>query len=185
MTPSPLHFHIRYSGYPMKPKQIISQALLKDLFHYCDGHFIRLTKSNGRVNIGDVAGSPTSDGYIGIKIHGKLYKAHRLAWIYVYGGIPEGAQIDHKNGQRADNKIENLRVATGNIEQSQNRVAHSNNKIGLIGVSWKQSQAMWVAQIQYKGKKYHLGYYDTPEEASEAYIKAKSKLHTFNPIQRN
>ncbi len=141
----------------------------------------RLRLSN-RVQIGDFAGCLTPTGYISCNIDGKPYKAHRLAWLYVYGNLPS-EQIDHINGCRSDNRIVNLRQAN-NAENQQNRLAQKNNTSGFLGVCPFPNNK-WRAQIRVNGKNFHLGLYKTKDLAFEAYQYAKKNLHIFNPEIRN
>ena len=167
----------------MKPKEIITQSLLKDLFDYdTETGIFTWACYKGKVKPGDIAGT-YAGRYYQIKIEYVLYQLHRLAWIYVYGDIPEGLTVDHKNGVGTDNRIENLRLAT-RAEQQQNRKTSVNNTSGYIGVIWCRKGKKWQAQIQYKGKVYYLGLYSTPEEAYKIRELKKIELHTFNPIQR-
>ncbi|MDA6380520.1 HNH endonuclease signature motif containing protein [Escherichia coli] len=71
-----------------------------------------------------------------IMINGKAYPAHRLAWLIVYGTMPDGF-IDHINRVRTDNRISNLRLVT-HSENMQNRKIQKNNKSGYRGVSWDE-----------------------------------------------
>lgn len=99
-----------------------------------------------------------------------------------YGAWPDG-EIDHINGDRKDNRLENLRLATSS-ENKQNIGLKSNNRSGFTGVSWFAAAKKWRADITIAGKMRHLGRFDTPEAAAEAYAKAKAELHTFNPVAR-
>lgn len=109
-------------------------------------------------------------------IGGQIYSAHRLAWLAHYGSEPP-AQIDHINGDRADNRIANLRSAT-NQENSQNRAARK-NACGYTGVS--KHFRKYIAHIRDGDSIRHLGLFGTPEEAHAAYCEAKAKLHSFHP----
>lgn len=92
--------------------------------------------------------------------------AHRLAWFFVYGEIPD--IIDHINTERGDNRITNLR-SCNNQENSLNRSKQLNNTSGYKGVDWCKRREKWRAKICYKKKSHHLGYFDCPKEASKAY----------------
>jgi len=126
-------------------------------------------------SIGDIATNIVdTSGYIQIAIYGRNYKAHRLAWFYVYGVWPNNL-IDHIDGDRTNNAISNLRDVTA-AENGQNlKTARVDNKSGYLGVSKHQNK--WKAQITVNGKRYRLGLFNTPKEASEAYLKAKEQLH--------
>ena len=114
----------------------LNQSRLKELLAYDPdtGVFTRLVKSNRNVRIGAVAGTCDSKGYGQISVDGKLYRAHRLAWLWMTGAWPV-AQLDHRNGVRHDNRWENLREAT-NGENNQNAAIRSNNTSGFMGVCW-------------------------------------------------
>jgi HNH endonuclease/AP2 domain len=125
------------------------------------------------------AGCVGSDGYWKIKIDGADYKAHRLAWLYLYGCWPTD-QIDHINGIKTDNRISNLRLVTPNQNQ-QNRKPKKGGT-GIKGV-WR-SKNRFIAQIAVNGKSIYLGSFKTKEEAGSAYAKAAKKLHTHNPASQ-
>lgn len=132
--------------------------------------------SRGKVKAGTVAGYiSSSDGYRYIRIDLKRYGAHRLVWFFAHGYLPE-LEIDHKNNNRADNRIENLREATRS-QNSYNTLKQSNNKSGYKGVYFYKRVKKYYAQICVEGNRVHLGTFDTPEEASKAYIKASKMLH--------
>lgn len=139
------------------------------------GVFLWKIRPSKAVKAGDIAGCAEKQiGYITIGISKRVYKAHRLAWLYVYGDWPKGL-IDHINGDKADNRIANLRdvFADGN---SQNvRKPNRRNKSGFMGVIWFQNK--WRASMSVNGKSKWLGDYSTPEEAHQVYLEAKRKYH--------
>lgn len=117
--------------------------------------------------VGAIAGRTDNRGYWRITVDGCVYLAHQLAWFYVYGAWPE-ATIDHRDLDKRNNSISNLRLAT----HSQNRAnvpARRNNKSGLKGVTWRQDREMWRANCHIDGRQTHLGYFHTKEEAHAAY----------------
>ena len=101
--------------------------------------------------------------------------AHRLAWFYVYGSWP-GLYIDHINGNKTDNRINNLRAATPSNNQH-NRGKSKRNITGLKGVSYDVKRRKWVSGISYNGIKMNLGRYDCPAAASFAYQIAADIYH--------
>lgn len=120
--------------------------------------------------IGQVAGS-SCRGYVLIKVRGfDQIGAHRLAWIYVNGLTIGGAEIDHKDGNPANNAIDNLRLATSQ-QQKQNKGVQSNNRSGLKGAYYHAAHKgkKWRSQIKVGGKLHFLGYFHTAQEAHEAY----------------
>jgi hypothetical protein len=163
---------------------MISQKRLKEILHYSPetGKFTWIVRV-GNVKSGTEAGSfHKSTGYILIKIEGKTYPAHRLVFLYITGSLPKN-YVDHKNGNRSDNRKDNLRECLMN-ENLQNIGCYATNKSGFIGVSFHKIKNKWQAQIKHKSKNIHLGYFDNKEEAYIKYLYAKQNLHTFNPIPR-
>jgi hypothetical protein len=160
--------------------KMLTQERLKELLHYDPdtGIFINLTQRRGRAKKGAVAGTKNPKGYIIIMIDGKFYYAHRLAWFYFYGEFPEGF-LDHKNQNPSNNRICNLRLATTQENAQNISNPRINNKSGFRGVSWYKSTNKWLAHITINRKVKHLGYFDTPEEAHEAYLNAKREIHIF------
>ncbi len=167
----------------MAKKPILTLSRLRQLLEYNPrtGDFIFLV-TRGGVTPGTVAGSPCRGGYIRILIEGRLYAAHRLAWLNMTGSFP-AFDIDHINGVRSDNRWCNLREAT-RAENMQNYPVPKTSTSGLMGATWHKANGRWRAQIKVGGVKRHLGYFDSPEEAHGAYLVAKAALHTFNPSVR-
>jgi len=129
---------------------------------------------------GKVASS-NRKGYLVIGIYYGQYFAHRLAWFYIHGVMPD-KQIDHINGITDDNRMVNLRLANHAENQQNQRRCAKNNKTGFLGVSFKKSHNKFQAVIGIDKKLKHLGYFETPELASNAYILAKRRLHEFGVI---
>lgn len=122
-----------------------------------------------------VAGTPikrtNSHGYCVITVDGKTYKAHRLAWLYCMGYMPNGV-IDHINGIRTDNRISNLRDVSISVNANNRHKPNKNNISGFLGVS--VNRGVFVAGIRDNGKKRHLGSCKTASEAHELYLNFKS-----------
>jgi hypothetical protein len=142
---------------------MITQQYLQQHYLYEDGFLFNKTTGN-RV------GGPNGDGRWKTVIGGKYYYLHRLIWIYHNGAIED--LIDHRDRDVANNRIENLRVATP-IQSSCNRM--EGNASGFRGVD--NFNGRWRAKIRFNNKHYHIGYFDTPEEASLAYKKKATELH--------
>lgn len=109
-----------------------------------------------------------------IGVDGISHPAHRLVWVYVHGNLPAGMYIDHINGYSWDNRVFNLRLAT-NAENLRNRGKQTNNTSGFKGVTWYRPSGKWKSQCKVNSKNFHLGYFDTKEEASAAYESFASK----------
>lgn len=160
----------------MKPN--ITYERLRELLDYSSETGLFTWKvDRRRARAGAVAGRRHPNGYTYITVDYQHYRAHRLAWLWVFGVWPNG-DIDHINRERSDNRISNLRSVTKS-ENQQNRSINSNNKSGFMGVSWHGKSLRWQAHIRTNGKSRNLGTYLTPEAASAAYIAAKKQQAPF------
>jgi hypothetical protein len=128
------------------------------------------------VKVGDVAGSLHSKGYVHIWIRNAPHYAHRLAWLYVYGEWPTG-MLDHINGDKADNRISNLRLATPTLNQQNMRKASKLSGTGLLGAQVCRFTGLYRARIRVDGRSVEIGRFRTAIEAHEAYVATKRRLH--------
>ena len=146
---------------------------LKELLRYdpLTGIFTwRINTVNTR--IGDVAGSRDPNDYVKIRFRRVNYKAHHLAWLYYYGVFPKD-EMDHRNGDKRDNSIANLREAT----RSQNQANKKKWRDGLKGCWLNKKTKRWQAGLISNGIRRHLGYFGTEQEAHEAYVRAAQEMH--------
>ena len=155
--------------------EIITQDYLHKIFEYRDGNFYWKVKLANRTKIGDKAGSLNCHGYIHIGINGKLYQGHRLIFLYHYGYLPQ--YLDHINGIKNDNQIENLRKVT-KAQNFWNTPKPKNNKSGCKNVSWHKSSKKWRVQIGVNSEKKVLGYFNDLELADLVAQEARRKYHT-------
>jgi hypothetical protein len=125
----------------------------------------------GNVKAGSVAGCITRKGYRYIGVGGYLYRANRLAWAYVHGSLPKG-QIDHIDGNRLNNSINNIRDVSAETNQRNRKSGNKNSTSSLLGVSYHKQTRKWRAQLSITTTK-HLGLFDSEQEAHSAYIEAK------------
>ena len=124
---------------------------------------------NAKAKAGQVAGT-INDGYRQIQIGGTKYAASRLAWLIVHNEDPKEFTIDHKDRNRENNRITNLRKAT---QAKQNK-----NKSTCKGYSITGTKTVrYQARIKTNGVSRNLGCYDTPEEARAVYLAAKIEEH--------
>lgn len=148
----------------MHTKMVITQEELKRLLDYNPntGIFTWKNSSRGRSK-GKVAGHLAKIGYITIRINFKLYMAHRLAFLFMFGYLPEYS-IDHINRIRNDNRISNLREASQQC-QMRNSSMLKNNNTGIKGVSWADCEKKWIADVKVNGKLKRLGRFNNFEDA--------------------
>jgi hypothetical protein len=156
---------------------VLTQERIKELLDYDpDTGIFKWKISKARsIKVNNIAGGAEQGKYHRIRIDGKNYVAHRLAWLYVYGKWPD-EYIDHINCIKNDNRIKNLREATNSQNQT-NVLLRSNNTSGYKGVIWNKQNKKWQAYISVNYSKTHLGYFDNIEDAASAYKKAANVLH--------
>lgn len=118
------------------------------------------------------------NGYFATRISGRPYLAHRVAWALYHGFWPAD-QIDHLNGKKTDNRIENLREANNSINGRNQRLS-SRNTSGAAGVNWIATRNRWKAAIKVDGKTIHLGWFKDKERAIEARLAAEARFE-FGP----
>lgn len=142
-------------------------------FDYQDGNLIRKIGREGE--IGQVAGCVhKGSGYIHVKIKAKAYKAHRLVFLYHHGYMPEC--VDHIDGDKTNNKIENLRAATKE-ENCRNQKVRSTNKSGYKGVKWVEHCKKWQVEVCKNYKQLRFGMYEDLELAGLVAIEATELIH--------
>lgn len=174
--PMPIHRITGTTSLPYRGRQMLTQERLKEVLLYNHHTGVFTSRSNDYRRRGK---KKLDQGYVRIRIDDGLFRAHRLAWLYVTGAWPKH-ELDHINGVRHDNRWANLREAPRSMNMQNIRGARRNNKTGFLGISphWNKFRAKIVAN----GKRYDLGLYPTAEEANEAYLKAKRKLHQGNML---
>lgn len=165
-----------------RPRNFITPDRLREVLNYDPetGVFTRRVNSTrGSAKAGDVAGHVEATGYRCLWVLGTKYLEHRLAWLYMTGSWPLD-QIDHIDRDRQNNRFCNLRESTN--QQNQFNVSRV-SKTGFCGVS--RNKKRWKAEIIKDGIKKHLGTFDTPELAHEAYLLAKAKIHGESYVRKN
>lgn len=152
-------------------KQLVSQYIS---YNPQTGLFTRI-KTSGHKKTGERVGV-VNDRYLQIGVCGKRYRGHQLAWFLTFGYMPK--TIDHINGNGLDNRLCNLREITQQQNCQNIRTAPKHNTTGFMGVSYYKAGKKYAAHINLDGKKKHLGYFNDPEIAHQAYLTAKRKLHS-------
>lgn len=164
----------------MKPRTNISAERLRELFAYNPdtGLFMRKVATTNKVKATVGAwssGWPNKFGYVSFRIDGVAWLAHRLAWLYVHGEMPtNGLWIDHKNGNRSDNRIDNLRLVTTSENQLNLSKTNDRSKSKLRGAHWNARLGKYQSEFERDGKRIYLGLFETAEAAHMAHMAAKS-----------
>ena len=127
-----------------------------------------------KIQKGSIAGGLSSEGYIQIRVLGKKMSAHRMAQLLHYGTLPNN--IDHINGIKTDNRIENLREATQS-ENMRNYAHNTKNTSGYKNVVWNKKAFKWQVGLRVEGKKKHIGLFNSINEAVEAAQNARQQFH--------
>lgn len=170
--------HLRYRKCPIPDTQLVV-AEMRELLRYDElrGGFTWI-KLRGRVPLkllGLAAGGDSGRGYTTINLLHQKFATHRLVWLWHYGEWPPG-MLDHINGDRKDNRVENLRMAT-TLQNTWNRVRTSGEL--ATGVAKAAHGDGYHTRIQVPGspERAYLGTFDTEAEACAAYIGAATILH--------
>lgn len=159
----------------------LSRHDLADLLDYdqSSGMFVWKRSPCIRNVKGRIAGCRTSHGYWQIRINGRSYLAHRLAWLFVHGEWPQH-QIDHIDGDRCNNRLGNLRDVPLAVNRQNIKGAMAGKKIPILGVRSQRSR--FSALITLNGRRIYLGSFGTTEEAHRAYLSAKRRIHVGNTL---
>ena len=160
--------------------RVLTADRLRSLLSYCSdtGTFTWRVSRGNRIPAGMVAGrnnKSRNTDYTYIVVDYKHYRAHRLAWLYVHGEWPK-LFIDHIDGNGKNNAIANLREAS-HSQNLCNRPAPSSNTSGFKGVTWSKDNKKWCARVNFKKKTYFCGYFDTKEDAADAYARVAFEVH--------
>lgn len=149
---------------------------VRELLHYDpqSGKFTwRLAPSNN-IRSGSMAGTPDNQGYIMIRVMGGRYKAHRLAWLYMSGEWPV-TDVDHRDGDRGNNRWLNLRQATESQNMANSKIK-KNNTSGYKGVFFDRRKGSWCARITVQRRKIYIGSYKSAAEAGAAYLTTAERI---------
>lgn len=153
-------------------KMTVERAIEALRYDPATGLIYRKSAKGERANV--PAGHVHKNGYVKINLDSVIISAHRFAWMIFYGEIPKG-QIDHIDRNKGNNRIENLRLVNHQINQQNRGMPSRNNKTGFLGVT--KMHGKFRASIRFGGKQVTIGFFNSPEEASEAYKNAKRVLH--------
>ena len=155
---------------------MITQAQVLELYDYKDGELYWKKNTDGKRAIGSKAGGDciNSEGRKSISVYGKRYPASRVIFLHQNGYLP--FMVDHINGIKTDNRIENLRPATY-PENNRNARIRIDNSSGCKNVSWAKDRQKWCVAIRLNSKRIYLGYYEDLELADLVAHEARDKYH--------
>lgn len=153
---------------------MLTQEKIHELFDYRDGNLLWKKQLSPRGKIGSVAGCKQNTGYVIVGLFGGQVLAHRLVWMFFNKKCPDF--LDHIDGDKSNNRIENLRPCTV-VENGYNRKISANNKSGYKNVVWHKRDKMWQASITVNKKHIHIGLFKNVEDAAEAVKIYREKFH--------
>ena len=153
---------------------MITQQTALELFEYLDGNLFWRVKPCDNLPAGTKAGTLASRGYLQTMVQGRLYRNHQLVYLMHHGLIPKF--IDHIDGNKLNNKIDNLRE-TDKCKNNYNAQKRKDNTSGFKGVSFNKRTGKWYGYIMHHRKHIHLGTFKTPEEANVAVCEARKHYH--------
>lgn len=145
---------------------MLKYSYIQSIFGYKDGNLYNKNFRGPRAIKDAKAGSTRKDGYVRINVDGKSYLAHRLIWLWHGKKLVQGLEIDHINGNKSDNRIENLRQTT--------RLQNEYNKPKR---GYRFESGKWRVRMKINGRQKHIGMFDTEEEAKTAYDLAAQLIH--------
>ena len=156
----------------IKSEADLTKDIVFDLFDCVNGVLYWKRPLGNRIKIGSVAGSKEWCGYVQVTVAGKRYKAHRLIFKMHNDFYPE--EIDHINGMRDDNRIENLRPAT-RLQNARNVKTAVNNSSGIKNVTWHKRLKKWAVSISVNNKSKHVCYTNDLDISKLEAIKARKQ----------
>jgi hypothetical protein len=155
----------------------LSKELLHELFEYNDGELYwkkRPSKKSVKVKPGNKAGTLCNNFYCQIRINGEYYYSHRIIFAMFHGFFPNS--VDHIDGNRSNNKIENLRQAT-QTQNNYNAFMRSDNTSGYKNVYWDKRSNKWLVTVKVEQKTKHIGYFKNINMANNAAILARKQYY--------
>ena len=164
----------------MQTRKLPTRKRLHELFKYDEvtGNLIRKISTSPNARVGDIAGYINNSGYVFVSADSAQYLGHRIIWKMQNGDMPVEMDIDHIDGDRKNNILDNLRTVSRR-ENSLNRKMTKFNTSGCVGVYWHKDRGKWCAGIMVKQKHLYLGIFSRKEEAIQVRKEAEV-LHGFH-----
>jgi hypothetical protein len=153
---------------------LLTQEYLRNLFKYSNGKLFWKERPGRYVKAGTQAGCVYNNGYCVVTINNKRYGLHRIIFMMHHGYFPN--EIDHIDGNKANNNIDNLRAATRQQNKNNTGIIVSNTS-GYKNVSWNKKTQKWKVELRVNEKKKHLGIFKDLELADLVATMAREKYH--------
>ena len=153
--------------------EIITKEYLEQFFYYKDG-FLYWKISKCPAKAGNKAGRIIGAGYYQLGLNRKVYSNHRLIFLMHHGYLP--IEVDHKDNNKLNNRIENLRAATSS-QNSFNKPKRATNTSGVKGVNWDKGSNQWIARCEVGKKRYFLGRFNDIKEAEKVIVQFRNQHH--------
>lgn len=153
---------------------MITKDYLHTLFEYKDGNLYWKERRGGKVVEGSKAGSYNPSGYFNVEINYVKYRLHRIIFMWHNGYLPK--EVDHINGNKLDNRIENLRASTKS-QNLRNSGIRKTNTSGYKNVHWRKDLKKWAVHLRAFGKSKHIGFFEDLELAGLVAEEARNKYH--------
>lgn len=158
----------------MNKEDLISQELLHKIFEYRDGNLYWKNPKNKNARPDRKVGTLLDTGYLRVGLFGKTFRIHRLIYLMFHGHLPK--VLDHINGNKLDNRIENLRPATYS-QNCSNSVKQKRNTSGIKNVYWNKQMKKWTVIIGIDKTLKYFGCYSSREEAAGVAEQKRNELH--------
>jgi hypothetical protein len=159
----------------MKAKPLPSLEYLHSILEFRDGVLYNKISRSSHAVASKRSGSPYANGYMSITIKSVKYLEHRIVYYMVHGECPE--YLDHIDGDKTNNRVENLRPSTSSQNKC-NTSVRANNTSGVKGVSWSKVKRKWTARVALHGK-IKCGYFDDKEVAAEFVKSLREQCHGY------
>ena len=155
----------------MRTTQLPTYEMLHELFELKDGELFRKKRVSNNTKVGDIVGTTNATGYKQVKIGRITHLCHHIVYKMVHN--KEAVLLDHADGNRANNKIENLREVT--VSQNAINSKKKNNISGYKNVIWQKSRSNYIVKLHIDGKQKYIGEFKDVELADLVAQEARVK----------
>ena len=159
---------------PIEPSSKILEAIRHRFMLNDDNVLVVKNKYHCGPEVGEPAGSPSGNGYLNVRVLKRNFKAHHVSFYFANGRWPS-SQLDHINGNKTDNRPQNLEEVSSRVNSQRYRIQQDTTSKNL-GTCWNKQQQKFRATIKIQGIRFHLGYYECEQQAGQAYQEALANL---------